>query len=182
MKHLILGGARSGKSRYAEQQALASAQKNNQNLRYVATATGDDDEMAARINMHQSRRDNNWHSSEWTLIEESINVVSVIETYSLREDCLLIDCLTLWLSNILIEDKQKYDWPQIKQAFLQSLALSKASIFMVSNEVGSGIVPMGELSRQFVDESGWLHQDIAMVCEQVTLVTAGLPLTLKGKH
>jgi len=179
MKHLILGGARSGKSRYAEQQALASAQKNNQRLRYVATATGDDDEMVTRINIHQSRRENTKELGEWKLIEEPINLVSVIDAYNRSDDCVLIDCLTLWLSNILIDIEQNQNWSQIKYAFLQSLMLSKASIYMVSNEVGSGIVPMGELSRQFVDESGWLHQDIALISEQVTLVTAGLPLVLK---
>lgn len=177
MKHLILGGARSGKSRYAEQQALQHAEKNYQHLWYVATATRGDDEMVLRIQEHQARR-----GEQWQLIEEPVDLVSQLNRLNSEDNCVLIDCLTLWLSNILIAEEAGdlgLDWKKIKPLFLQALTSSRASVFMVSNEVGSGIVPMGELSRQFVDESGWLHQDLAATCDQVTLVTAGLPLALK---
>lgn len=174
MKHLILGGARSGKSRYAEQQAQQHAEKNHQQLWYVATATRGDDEMVLRIQEHQMRR-----GEQWQLIEEPVDLVSQLNRLDSEDHCVLIDCLTLWLSNILLSEEANVSWKKIKPLFLQAFTSSKASIFMVSNEVGSGIVPMGELSRQFVDESGWLHQDLATACDQVSLVTAGLPLALK---
>lgn len=177
MKELILGGARSGKSRYAEQQAQACAQKHQQTLWYIATASIGDEEMAARVKLHQDRRD-----KKWQLIEEPIHLTDIIRRYKHTDNCLLIDCLTLWLSNILIDEKLKTQWPQIKHEFIDALQRSQASIFMVSNEVGSGIVPMGELSRLFVDESGWLQQELAANCERVTLVTAGLPLMLKDEN
>lgn len=170
-KQLILGGARSGKSAYAEQQALQQASEQHQQLYYIATATvGTDQEMLVRIEQHQQQRDKCWQ-----LIEAPLDLAAVIKRYDSPEHCLLIDCLTLWLTNALMNNT----WPEAKQDFLQALSASQASIYMVSNEVGSGIVPLGELSRQFVDESGWLHQELAASCEQVTLVVAGLPLALK---
>jgi adenosylcobinamide kinase/adenosylcobinamide-phosphate guanylyltransferase len=171
MKQLILGGARSGKSTYAEQQALDNIARSSQRLWYVATATvRDDAEMIQRIEHHQQRRD-----SRWQLIEEPVDLASVLAKYNSPEDCLLIDCLTLWLTNTLLNGT----WLDAKEHFLRALETSQATIYLVSNEVGSGIVPLGELSRQFVDESGWLHQALAQHCERVTLVVAGLPLHLK---
>ena len=176
-KQLILGGARSGKSYYAEQQALAlsnkaSALSPTMSYWYVATATaGHDHEMQQRIERHQHDRD-----ACWQLIEEPIDLARIVKQHSHPNDCLLIDCLTLWLTNALLN----HCWPEQKQALLDALKISNASIFFVSNEVGSGVVPLGELSRQFVDESGWLHQDLAKQCDIVTLVVAGLPLPLKN--
>jgi len=186
-KHLILGGARSGKSRYAEELALASASEHQQHLYYIATAAryGDDAEMQQRIALHQQRRieqlENMTRSSDssvnpWQLIEEPIALADVIRQYDSPEHCLLIDCLTLWLTNALLGEC----WDAQKADFLQALQQSQATIFLVSNEVGSGIVPLGELSRQFVDESGTLHQTLSPLCEQVSLVVAGLPLVLKS--
>jgi adenosylcobinamide kinase/adenosylcobinamide-phosphate guanylyltransferase len=169
-EHLILGGARSGKSRYAEQEAMKIAEQNDQQLVYIATATAGDNEMAERINHHQARR-----GSDWLLVEAPLSLSDAIGQYSSDKYCILVDCLTLWLSNCLLENL----WIQERKQFLNTLGLSSASILMVSNEVGSGVVPMGELSRKFVDESGWLHQELATICEKVTLVTAGLPLQLK---
>ncbi|MFT4635069.1 MAG: adenosylcobinamide kinase/adenosylcobinamide-phosphate guanylyltransferase [Arenicella sp.] len=173
LTHLILGGARSGKSRFAEQAAL-SAFSQNQNRRqsslvYLATATPGDDEMKSRIAHHQQRR-----GPVWQLIEEPLNIAEVIDNAS-KETTILIDCLTLWLSNCL----HRKCWLEHRTQFLASLQRSSSNIIMVSNEVGSGIVPMGELSRQFVDESGWLHQQIAEVASDVTLVVAGLEMPLK---
>ncbi len=169
-KHLILGGARSGKSRYAEQGAESCANKNQQQLIYIATATVGDKEMSSRIKQHQLRR-----GSQWQLVEEPVDLAEIISLYNESNYCLLVDCLTLWLTNCLLKD----DWSSRRNDFFQALTLSNANIFFVSNEVGSGIVPMGELSRQFVDEAGSLHQELAQVCEHVTLVTAGLPMKLK---
>jgi adenosylcobinamide kinase/adenosylcobinamide-phosphate guanylyltransferase len=169
-KHLILGGARSGKSRFAEEQAIHEASTRQQTLHYVATATiRDDSEMQSRIVLHQQRRD-----ARWTLIEEPLDLAAVI-TNANETQCVLIDCLTLWLTNALMQNC----WNDTKLAFMKAVKHSSASLFFVSNEVGSGIVPMGELSRQFVDEAGWLHQTLAEHCDQVSVVIAGLPLALK---
>ena len=168
MKQLILGGARSGKSRYAEQQLVQNA-GDDKSLIYVATATADDGEMNTRIQQHQSRRDESWR-----LIEEPLLLAEVISSFT-SNDLVLIDCLTLWISNCLHHNV----WTQYKNDFLQAYEQSQATIILVSNEVGQGVVPMGELSRRFVDETGWLHQDLAALSERVTMVVAGLPMTLK---
>lgn len=172
MKHLILGGARSGKSAFAESQALLQLEEQQVlNCWYVATATvGDDHEMLQRVEHHKNNRD-----ARWQLIEEPLQLATVIQRYNSVHDGLLIDCLTLWLTNALLAD----EWPQVKQEFLQAVNASKAQLYFVSNEVGSGVVPLGKLSRQFVDESGWLHQALAEQCDRVTLVVAGLPMALK---
>jgi adenosylcobinamide kinase/adenosylcobinamide-phosphate guanylyltransferase len=170
MRHLILGGARSGKSAYAEQHALDHS-SHGQRFWYVATATASDDhEMVQRIEHHQQDR----HAC-WQLIEEPLDVAAVIRQHATAADVVLIDCLTLWLTNALLNDT----WAIVKQSFLEAVESSQAQLYFVSNEVGSGIVPLGELSRQFVDESGWLHQALAQKCEQVSLVVAGLPVELK---
>jgi len=174
-KHLILGGARSGKSRYAEQSAhaLFSASARPSKLIYLATATAGDQEMSDRITQHQERR-----GVDWELVEEPVDIASIISSAQ-ANSTILIDCLTLWLSNCMHHEC----WDAERAKFLQALENSNANIVMVSNEVGSGIVPMGELSRQFVDQSGWLHQQIAQIVGKVTLVVAGLPMSLKGsKH
>lgn len=179
-QHLILGGARSGKSRYAEEQALASAKAHGQSLWYVATAGnyGSDKEMQQRIALHQRRRIEQQEASTtpWQLIEEPIALAQVIQQHRSKKDCILVDCLTLWLTNTLLG----HCWEAQKKALIEALLVSEASIFLVSNEVGSGVVPLGELSRQFVDESGALHQALAKQCERVSLVVAGLPLALKS--
>ncbi len=171
--HLILGGARSGKSSYAEQllkQYCSQRTSDHSNKVYIATATADDAEMQQRINLHQQQR-----GSDWQLVEEPVNLAHAIQQYNDTDQFVLIDCLTLWLSNCL---HQKC-WLEQREAFLAALSDYSGTLLMVSNEVGSGIVPMGELSRQFVDESGWLHQTVSKHCSSVTLVIAGLPLHLK---
>ena len=169
--HLILGGARSGKSSYAEQLTLDAhmRQAAPNELVYIATATAGDDEMAARIGHHQARR-----KQQWQTIEEPINLAKVLTQFD-ENSIILIDCLTLWLSNCLHQEC----WSAEKDEFISAVKNSKSDIFMVSNEVGSGVIPMGSLSRKFVDESGWLHQQLAKICEKVTLVVAGLPMALK---
>ncbi len=166
MKHFILGGARSGKSRFAEQWLL---EQSCSSFVYVATATAGDEEMQARIAHHQQRR-----GEQWQLVEEPLHLDRVLKQYD--SSCgILIDCLTLWLSNALMNN----GWPEVRENFITALKESNATICLVSNEVGQGIVPMGELSRQFVDESGWLHQELAQLCHRVSWVVAGLPQKLK---
>lgn len=173
--HLILGGARSGKSHFAEQRAqqLFDQSGSDTHLIYLATASAGDAEMAERIKHHQASRQAN-PDYQWQLIEEPIELSNVIKDAP-TNTTILIDCLTLWLSNCL---HQKC-WSEQRDKLLTELTRCKANVVMVSNEVGSGIVPMGALSRQFVDESGWLHQQIAALSSSATLVVAGLPLTLK---
>ncbi len=169
--HLILGGARSGKSRYAESLAVNCAQTWLLPLVYFATASADDDEMQARIDRHRKDRDSRWH-----VVEEPLDIVKEINQLP-SESVVLVDCLTLWLSNCL--HQRPKDWPTQKSELLDTLSRSQHRIFLVSNEISLGVVPMGELSRRFVDELGWLHQDLAQQCQQVTMVIAGLPQSLK---
>jgi len=170
MKTLVLGGARSGKSRYAENAALNLAEGQRSTLYYLATAQPQDEEMQQRIRCHQQQRD-----KRWQLIEEPIALAESLQRLNQSSTVILVDCLTLWLSNCLHHGVLA----EQKAALLNVLPTLEAHIFLVSNEVGSGIVPMGELSRQFVDESGWLHQMLAQHCDSVTLIVAGLPLGLK---
>jgi adenosylcobinamide kinase / adenosylcobinamide-phosphate guanylyltransferase len=165
-RELILGGARSGKSSLAEQQALRTGRK----LVYVATATAGDHEMSARIRHHQQRR-----GSNWALVEAPVYLAQTLQEQQCRERCIVVDCLTLWLSNCLQQDC----WEQQKIALLHALPGLSGQIILVSNETGLGVVPMGELSRRFVDEAGLLHQELAALCQRVTLMVAGLPLVLK---
>jgi adenosylcobinamide kinase/adenosylcobinamide-phosphate guanylyltransferase len=171
IKHLVLGGARSGKSTYAEKLALELIRQNTSNsqLIYIATATAADGEMSKRISQHQARRDD-----RWLTIEEPVELADTLLQCP-GNATVLIDCLTLWLSNCLHQDC----WDSQKTKLLDAVAQITAKVIIVSNEVGSGIVPMGELSRTFVDESGWLHQRLAEQCSDVSLIVAGLPLALK---
>ncbi|NOT18439.1 MAG: bifunctional adenosylcobinamide kinase/adenosylcobinamide-phosphate guanylyltransferase [Sulfuriferula sp.] len=168
MTHLILGGARSGKSRYAEQLAIASQQA----VTVIVTAQANDDEMALRIAHHQANR-----PAHWQVVESPFNLAHTLKTHAQDGHCLIVDCLTLWLTNLLCQAPAQLQ--QEKAALIAALPTLKGTVLLVSNEVGSGIIPMGELTRQFVDEAGWLNQAVASVSEQVTLVVAGLPLGLK---
>lgn len=173
--HFILGGARSGKSSIAEREAMAQVSAGKK-LIYIATAQADDGEMADRIQQHQQDRAESWHT-----IECPLSLAEQLHKLKSSEAIILVDCLTLWLSNWLCQ-KGLASWQDEKQSFhnvLKNWADAKADLFLVSNEVGQGIVPLGELSRQFVDESGWLHQDIASVSQKVDFVMAGLALNLK---
>lgn len=169
MIELILGGARSGKSRLAEARALESGKE----LIYVATATAGDPEMEQRIQRHRKSRDEHWR-----LVEEPLALADALSRHAAQDRCILVDCLTLWLSNLL-HTEDTTQWQAERKALLDTLPSLPGQIILVSNEVGMGIVPMGELTRQFVDESGWLHQDLAAICDRVTLTVAGLPHCLK---
>ncbi|MBZ0092687.1 MAG: bifunctional adenosylcobinamide kinase/adenosylcobinamide-phosphate guanylyltransferase [Sulfuricellaceae bacterium] len=170
MKELILGGARSGKSVLAEKRARESGL----DVAYIATATAGDGEMAQRIAHHRARR-----PEGWALEEEPIRLAAALQQHAAAGRCLLVDCLTLWLNNLLAEADEAV-FRRERDALLAALPGLPGRILLVSNEVGMGIVPLGELSRRFCDEAGRLHQELAQVCGRVTFVAAGLPLILKG--
>ena len=182
LRHLYLGGARSGKSVLSESAAHAWLQDHpDGQVVYVATAQALDNEMQARVHKHQQRRPDNW-----LLIEEPMQLAEVLLAQSSAQQttCVLVDCLTLWLSNHLCQKSDgNTDVEAVAgQAVRELTAVVKqytGQLILVSNEVGSGIVPMGELSRQFQDLSGWMNQALARECDKVTLVVAGLPLSLK---
>lgn len=178
MMQLVLGGARSGKSRFAEQQVAALLQQRSANSAsaiYIATATAEDDEMRQRIGHHRQQRDSS--TIDWQLIESPLALAETLTVLSGRNHVVLVDCLTLWLTNQLLADA---DMAQCRQSLCQAVQQFEGELLLVSNEVGSGIVPLGELSRRFVDEAGWLNQQLASIATKVTLIVAGLPLNLKG--
>ncbi len=169
---LILGGVRSGKSRLAERLATESLLP----VTYIATATIEDEEMRERIAAHRVRRPDHWQ-----VIEEPLQLASALIQQANKDHCLLVDCLTLWLTNLLVHpDISKFDTE--RAAFLKVLPHLTGKLILVSNETNMGVTPMGELSRRYCDEAGKLHQEIAQHCEQVVLTVAGLPLMLKGEH
>lgn len=173
MQQLILGGARSGKSRLAEQLAYQSAGQ----VVYIATATQQDNdpEMMRRIAEHRQRR-----PADWMLVEEPLRLAGTLQSYQRMDRCILVDCLTLWLSNLLLVDDGTHFRTE-SEALLDLLPKLQGNLILVANEVGMGIVPMGQMSRRFQDESGWLQQRIAARVDRVVLTVAGLPLTLKGE-
>ncbi|MET0022866.1 MAG: bifunctional adenosylcobinamide kinase/adenosylcobinamide-phosphate guanylyltransferase [Sedimenticola sp.] len=171
MKELIIGGARSGKSAFAER----LAQESGSDIVYLATATADDDEMAERIRLHQQRR-----SANWTLVEEPLYLAEALITHARENRLVLVDCLTLWITNLLLHEDAGL-FQRERDALLETLPGLPGRQLFVSNEVGMGIVPMGELSRRFQDEAGWLNQAMAERCDRVILTVAGLPHYLKGK-
>ncbi|AFI85049.1 bifunctional adenosylcobinamide kinase/adenosylcobinamide-phosphate guanylyltransferase [Methylophaga nitratireducenticrescens] len=169
-KTLILGGVKSGKSRLAEQRAINS----KLDVCYVATARADDSEMQQRIALHQQQR-----PAHWTTVEVPFNLAATLQQQDDADKCILVDCLTLWLTNLLLADDEKLLTIEIKQ-LLKILPTLEAEIILVSNETSMGIVPMGELTRRFCDEAGRLHQQLAALMDNVILTVAGLPHTLKG--
>jgi adenosylcobinamide kinase/adenosylcobinamide-phosphate guanylyltransferase len=177
MIHLILGGARSGKSSFALEQVKALAKTSCKKVTFVATATSLDAEMSARIERHKSERPATWQLAEVPLeLSESIQLIQQQD-----QQILLIDCLTLWLNNQLFTNPTQ-NFNALFTELVKVLEDSHCDIFLVSNEVGLGVIPMGEISRQFVDQAGWLNQAIAGAANKVTFVAAGLPMTLKGNN
>jgi adenosylcobinamide kinase/adenosylcobinamide-phosphate guanylyltransferase len=178
---LVFGGARSGKSAYAERLARDTGSE----VVYVATAQAGDAEMQARIAHHAERRPN-----DWITVEETLALGAAVRRWSTAGRVVLIDCLTLWLSNLLFAGDAPYPehgpiapppaFAEQRADFLAALAQAPGRIVLVSNEVGMGIVPQGAVSRWFVDEAGRLNQAVAALCEEVIFVAAGLPLRLKG--
>ncbi|MDA8093466.1 MAG: bifunctional adenosylcobinamide kinase/adenosylcobinamide-phosphate guanylyltransferase [Betaproteobacteria bacterium] len=170
MKTLILGGVRSGKSRHAETMARSSGLA----VSYIATAWPDDAEMAARIAHHRTRR-----PAGWILIEEPLALGTQLKAQAAPDRCVMVDCLTLWLTNLLLASDDNLVARE-RAALLVMLPALPGEIVLVSNETGLGVVPLGELTRRYCDEAGRLHQDLARICDRVVLMVAGLPLYLKG--
>ena len=167
---LVLGGVRSGKSQVAERLALESGLP----VTYLATATAGDAEMHPRIARHRARR-----PASWGLVEEPIHLAAALQAHADPGRCLLVDCLTLWLTNLLLAaDGEALD--RERAALLKLLPTLPGRLILVSNETGLGGIAMGELGRRFDDAAGQLHQDLAPLCDQVILTVVGLPLSLKG--
>ncbi len=178
----VFGGARSGKSAFAESLAAESGKQ----VVYVATAQAGDVEMTARITHHRARR-----QAGWTTVEEPLALGGALQEWCAPGSVVLVDCLTVWLSNLLFSESR--DYPEVghidpparfhteRAALLDAIEHAAGDLIFVSNEVGMGIVPQGAISRWFVDEAGRLNQAIAARCERAVWVAAGMPLWLKGK-
>lgn len=177
MKQLILGGARSGKSKLAEQTAMQAADAQHACLHYVATALPFDDEMRDRIRHHQKQRGEGWQEHECPL-----HLADLLLSFN-QDDVVLIDCLTLWLNNWIFELGDECSNEKLEaevHELVEAVSHSQATLIFVSNEVGMGIVPLGAISRYFVDNAGRMNQQLAQVCQRVSFVAAGLPLVLKA--
>jgi adenosylcobinamide kinase/adenosylcobinamide-phosphate guanylyltransferase len=166
---LVLGGARSGKSAYAERLALQAGEAT-----YLATSEALDAEMAERIADHRARR-----GPEWACVEEPLDLAATLIRVSRPDRPVLVDCLTLWLSNLMHAER---DIACEAAALVAAFGALRGAAILISNEVGSGIVPDNALARRFRDHAGRLHQDIAAAASDVVLVTAGLPQILKSSN
>jgi adenosylcobinamide kinase / adenosylcobinamide-phosphate guanylyltransferase len=168
MKALVLGGVKSGKSRHAE----TLAETLSDQVTVIVTAQALDDEMAARIKRHQSDRSSAWHT-----IEAPVKLGAALRSIQQCE-VVIIDCLTLWLTNLLMLPDKKEAEQEIAD-FELAVKNSNNPLIMVSNETNMGLVPLGEISRKYCDQAGMLHQRLAKLCDRVELIVAGLPLVLK---
>ncbi|KXV03928.1 bifunctional adenosylcobinamide kinase/adenosylcobinamide-phosphate guanylyltransferase [Caballeronia megalochromosomata] len=176
----ILGGARSGKSAHAERLAAQSGLP----VTYIATARiGDDSEFAERVRHHRERR-----PAHWTLVEAPLDLAGALRDADRAGHCVLIDCLTLWLANLLFTQASASETVAVvpdsaREAFVQfdtALAHARGKVIVVSNEIGLGVVPLGSVTRLYVDELGRLNQRVAAASARATMMVAGLPLALKG--
>lgn len=180
-RHLILGGARSGKTNHAITLAASLSAARLAPVVYVATAQALDDEMRYRIDQHRAQRPQSWQT-----VETPGQLAATLRAQPAA--ILLVDCLTLWLSNALLLDFDEAApnaplrcWDEERAAFLQWLAQYRGVALLVSNEVGSGIVPASALARRFQDEQGRVNQEAAVLCEAVTLVVAGIAVAIKPR-
>jgi len=165
---LVLGGARSGKSMFAE----SLAREHGGVPVYVATAEFVDDEMRRRIETHRARR-----GKAWRTVEAPIDLAQAIARHSTPRACLLIDCLTVWLGNLVHRGR---DVDAATEALLESLVDASGSVVLVANEVGLGVVPDNAMARAFRDQAGWLNQAVARMAGSVYFVAAGIPVAIKG--
>lgn len=171
MIEFILGGVRSGKSRLAQTLALESGLP----VTYVATAFAGDEEMADRIQAHRAQR-----PADWTCVEEPFFLAAALREHAARERCIIVDCLTLWLTQLLT--LRESAWATEHEAFISCLPQLPGRIILVSNETNTGVIPIDPLTRRFCDAAGVMHQAVAAYSTRVLLVTAGLPITLKGER
>jgi adenosylcobinamide kinase/adenosylcobinamide-phosphate guanylyltransferase len=170
MKHLVLGGVRSGKSAFAQEQIAVCGKP----VCYVATSQVWDKDMADRVRLHKDNR-----PSEWQLIEEPLALASVLNSLNSPDQAVIVECFTLWMTNLLcLEDETRLE--DEKQALLKAVEVFEGDLILVSSEVGLGIMPMNALARRFGDEAGAMNQALAKLTDRVTFVAAGLPLPLKS--
>jgi adenosylcobinamide kinase / adenosylcobinamide-phosphate guanylyltransferase len=167
--HLILGGAKSGKSAYAEKLVTAYPAPHI----YVATAQVLDEEMAKRVEDHRKRRELSWET-----VESPLELVKTLGGFQGRRSAVLVDCLTLWLSNLMLQTPDQPPERAIRE-LTEFIRMADYPLFLVSNEVGGGIVPENPLARRFRDLAGYASQQVAAACRTVTMIVAGLPLRLK---
>jgi adenosylcobinamide kinase/adenosylcobinamide-phosphate guanylyltransferase len=177
MRELIIGGARSGKSSLA----LARARESNKQVIFIATAAPSDDEMRERIVKHRGER-----PADWRTIEVEADLATAIRGAMHPDVLLVVDCLTVWLANVLFDERSGYTtnealFEQRRAELLAAANQLACDAIFVSNEVGMGLVPETDIGRRFRDEQGRLNQQFAALCERVTLVAAGLPITLKSQ-
>lgn len=165
---LVLGGARSGKSRYAE--TLVESRQGD--CIYLATSEARDDEMAARISEHKARR-----GMRWQTLEAPLDLVGALRAVAKADSCVLVDCLTLWLTNLMLAG---YDTDAQTEALVAALPGLDGPAVLVANEVGLGIVPENALARRFRDNAGRLNQAVASIAQSVVFIAAGLPMHLKS--
>lgn len=173
MTHLISGGSRSGKSRYAEQLAV----QHGGPVTYIATAEVRDEEFAERVRQHRLQRPQHWH-----VLEAERGLAELLLGHDQEDGLLLVDCLGMWLMRFFRSDDQfdEMDFVQERQWLLEAIAAVQGQLLLVSNEIGWGVMPMSSVARRYGDLLGRLNQDIAARCQRVTLVACGLPLALKG--
>lgn len=177
MKSLVLGGIKSGKSSFAESIAAESGK----NVIVIATATANDSEMEERIKHHRESRPIHWQTIEEPIaLGTTLRKLNHTSSAESAQNCIIIDCLTLWLTNLLLlEDTQAFE--QECESFIKAIHDFDQQIIIVSNETNMGIVPLGELSRRFCDEAGRLHQSLGRHVDHVVMMVAGLSHTIKGK-
>ena len=173
---LVLGGARSGKSAFAERLVTETGLSRH----YIATGRAFDDEMRARIAKHRDDRGNGWETHE-----EPLALAARIADVAREDRAVLVDCLTLWLTNWLMPvestDADQQAWASQSATFLRALREAPGPVILVGNEIGLGVIPMGREVRAFVDALGVLNQQVAGACSRMTLMVAGLPLSLKDE-
>ena len=170
MLTLILGGVRSGKSRMAERLAAGFSGQ----IVYLATAEAKDVEMQERIALHQTHQPEHWKT-----IEEPIHLAKALFKYGTAENVVIVDCLTLWITNLLLTDERFKTGRGEIEALITELKRGRHNLVLVSNETNSGVVPMDALSRRFCDEIGVLHQTLAALADNVILMVAGIPTWVK---
>ncbi len=169
-KILVLGGCRSGKSSHA----LQLAEPMGKRRVFVATCVPHDDEMRARVNRHRQER-----SDTWNTLEVPVDLSGAIAAHSPSADVMLVDCLTLWLSNLLMETQDVTRIQRRIDALAEAVKAAPNAVVLVSNEVGAGIVPENRLARCYRDLAGWANQAMAAACDRVVWTVAGIPVTIK---
>ena len=181
-RSLILGGVKSGKSDHALQLADDYTLGNGRAVTFIATATAGDEAMSRRIARHKSERNPQWHCIEEPLA--LARTLANVDSSAVRSDhnsCIVIDCLTLWITNLLMledQDRLEQEIAQFESAVIQC----STRLIIVSNETNMGVTPLSDLARRFCDETGLLHQKLGRICEHVALMVAGIPLVIKDTH